>query len=140
MFRNHRSIRPITFSHLMFRNHCSIQPTPPDISLASLSLLPHTSWQVHKTFSSDHLPITISITSDMKPQLSENETFNNFKKANWSQFNKDTEEQFKTLPPPMNILKAEKTFRKIISKAAKQTYLQEGLRTLSPRSRQQQLI
>ena len=76
----------------------------------------------------------------MKPQLSENETFNNFKKANWSQFNKDTEEQFKTLPPPMNILKAEKTFRKIISKAAKQTYLQEGLRTLSPRSRQQQLI
>ena len=34
------------------------QPTSPDISLASLSLLPYITWNTHTNLGSDHLPIT----------------------------------------------------------------------------------
>ena len=52
--------------------------------------------------------------------MSDNKTFINFKKADWSTFKTTTEGKFAKLSPPSNVYKAEKKFRKIINKASKQ--------------------
>ena len=94
-------------------------PSSPDISLASMSLLPYTSWETETSLGSDHLPIIISLETDLKPTISENRTFINFKKANWTQFESETEAEFSKLPPPPDVYTGEKVFRKIINKKAK---------------------
>ena len=91
------------------------QPTSPDISLASLSLLPVIEWETLIKFSSDHLPIQISIQADFKQYFSEQRTFVNFDKANWEDFTKLTEEEFSKLNSPRGVEKGEKIFRKIIN-------------------------
>ena len=68
------------------------QPTSPDFSLASYSLLPVTEWDTVTTFSSDHLPIVISTSAKLEKSFSENRTFINFNKAKWDDFTKLTEE------------------------------------------------
>jgi hypothetical protein len=95
------------------------QPTSPDISLASLSLLPNIKWEVKKSLGSDHLPIIITISTSLKQSKSIKRTYVNFKKADWEKFTAITEEKFSTAPAPTNIFEAEKTFRRIINKAAK---------------------
>ena len=95
------------------------QPTSPDVSLASLSLLPYSSWETHTTFSSDHLPIVITLDTEIKIQNSEKRTFTNFKKADWEKFKEITETEFESMPLPVDVYKGEKIFRKIINKAAK---------------------
>ena len=95
------------------------QPTSPDISLASLSLLPNIKWEVKKSLGSDHLPIVITISTSLKQSKSIKRTYVNFKKADWEKFTSMTEEKFSTLPAPTNIFNAEKTFRRIIKKASK---------------------
>ena len=94
-------------------------PTSPDISLASLSLLPYTTWRTQRSLGSDHLPIIISLVTDIKPQLSEDKTYINFRKANWDKFKTDTESEFSKLNPPNDVYKAEKVFRTIINKVSK---------------------
>ena len=69
------------------------QKTSPDISLASFSLLPVSEWDVHTTFSSDHLPITITISATIEKSFSERKTFINFNKAKWDEFKTLTEEE-----------------------------------------------
>ena len=110
----------------------SQQPSSPDISLASASILPYANWQVHKTFGSDHLPITISLTSDIKPQPSENKTYVNFRKADWQQFEYDTEQDFSALPPPTDVYKAEKIFRRIVNGAAKKNIPAGRIKSIIP--------
>ena len=96
------------------------QPTSPDISLASISLLPHIKqWEAKKNLGSDHLPIIITLASTLTPAKSIKRTYVNFKKADWEEFTSITEEKFSGLPIPTNIFKAEKKFRSIIAKAAK---------------------
>ena len=67
---------------------------------------------------SDHLPIIITCSTDIKPQISEDKTYVNFRKADWTTFTEITEKAFSTLTAPVNIYKAEKCFRKIIKKAS----------------------
>ena len=69
-------------------------PSSPDISLASLNLLPYTRWEVKTELGSDLLPITISLESEVKPITSDNRVFINFKKADWNQFQTETEIEF----------------------------------------------
>ena len=95
------------------------QPTSPDVSLASLSLLPNIKWEVKKSLGSDHLPIIITISTSLKISKSIKRTYVNFKKADWEKFTSITEEKFSKEPAPTNIFDAEKTFRRIINKAAK---------------------
>ena len=95
------------------------QPTSPDISLASMSIIPYTRWETMTAMNSDHLPIIINIKSDIKPELSENRKFINFRKADWQSFKESTEKEFAKLRPPANVYKAEKAFRAIINKAAR---------------------
>ena len=47
------------------------QATSPDVTLASLSILPYASWQAHTNLGSDHLPLLISLDTDMTHQPSE---------------------------------------------------------------------
>ena len=98
------------------------RPTSPDISLASPSLLPVSDWDTHTTFSSDHLPITITISAKIEKSFSERKTFTNFNLADWDSFYALTHEEFsKLLTPenePENVHSAEKQFRKIVNKVS----------------------
>ena len=91
------------------------QPTSPDISLASLSLLPVIEWDTKTTFSSDHLPIILNIQADFQEQYSEKRTFVNFDKADWPSFKALTEEEFSKLDKAKDVYDGEKKFRKIIN-------------------------
>ena len=95
------------------------QPTSPDISLASYTLLPATEWDTSTTFSSDHLPINITISATIDKSYSEKKTFVNFNKAKWDDFTKFTEEEFSKQPEPNDVYQAEKVFRKIVNKVSK---------------------
>ena len=95
------------------------QPTSPDISLASLALLPYTTWETHTSLGSDHLPIVITCTTNIQAQPSEKRTYINFKKANWPEFLVKTELEFSKLTPPNSVYKGEKAFRKIVNNISK---------------------
>ncbi len=95
------------------------QPTSPDISFASLSLLPMTQWTTVKTLGSDHLPIVIELSSKIKTIKSERRTYINFEKADWVKFQNISEERFSNLADPVDIYEAEKQFRRIINKTSK---------------------
>ena len=92
------------------------QLSSPDVSLASLSLLPYASWEVRTSLGSDHLSILISLETDLKPIVSENHTFINIKKAKWPQFMEETEREIAKLPPPIDVYSGEKILEKILTK------------------------
>ena len=93
--------------------------TAPDISLASPNLIPTTSWKVENKLSSDHSPITISLSIVVKKNSSRNLTFINFSKANWTHFTNSTENTLSTARNVTNVLHAEKYFRNTLLRAAK---------------------
>ncbi len=99
--------------------------TSPDISIASSNLLPVTNWSVEKRMSSDHLPIIISLTAELKKSNSKPYTYINFSKANWQGFQDLTEKIFEKARPVTNIHKAEKHFRKTLQRAARK-YIPAG--------------
>ena len=108
------------------------QPTSPDISLASLSLLPYTKWETMINLSSDHVPIIISISTSLKTNRCHKRTYVNFKKADWNRFQSETEDDFSNLPEPTNIHKSEKVFRKIINNASKRCIPAGRIRDIIP--------
>ena len=95
------------------------RPSSPDVTLASLSLLPYMDWKPMISLGSDHLPIVITCATNVQPHISENKTYINFKKADWTSFTTDTEAEFSNLEQPTDVHKAEKTFRYILNKASK---------------------
>ena len=92
--------------------------TAPDISFASANLIPCTTWKAEHKMKSDHLPIIISLSADIKKTRAKNQTYVNFEKANWAGFKDYTEEIFANARPIGDIHVAEKFFRKTIQKAA----------------------
>ena len=91
----------------------------PDITLASPNILPYTSWRTAYTLNSDHLPILVSVQTHVEKCHAPDRTFVNFKKANWEEFTKFTEEKFAILTPPTCPIQGEKIYNKIITDAAK---------------------
>ena len=108
------------------------QPTSPDISLASLALLPYTSWETKTQLSSDHLPIIVTVQTDIKPTTSEDKTYLNFRKADWTKFYVETERIFETLDTPSDVHKGEKAFRKIINKISKTSIPSGRIKSVLP--------
>lgn len=108
------------------------QATSPDVSLASLSLLPYASWETTTAFDSDHIPITITLKSDIEPVECDKKNYINFRKANWADFTTQTETHFSKLRPPVNIYKAEKAFRSILNKVSKSTIPTGKIRKIIP--------
>ena len=96
------------------------QTSCPDITTVSNTLYNRTSWQTHHALSSDHLPImtTINIRHNFRLQTYRR-TFTNYKKANWTQFTKDTELAFSQTTIPYDIHTANRIFTNIILLADK---------------------
>ena len=96
------------------------QTSSPDITTVSNTLYNRTSWQIHHALSSDHLPImtTINIRHNFRLQTYRR-TFTNYKKANWTQFTKDTELAFSQTTIPDDIHTANRIFTNIILLADK---------------------
>ena len=95
------------------------QPTSPDVSLASYSLLPHAKWETVTSLGSDYLPIIITLTSTINPSFSENKAFINFNKADWPSFKADIENALENHNIPSDVHKAEKIFRQIVNKSSR---------------------
>ena len=93
--------------------------TSPDLSLASSNCLPTCSWTTEYALGSDHLPMIIAMSKDIKRIKTENKTFINFAKADWTGFKAETEEMFAKATISNDVHKSEKTFRQIITTAAK---------------------
>ena len=108
------------------------QPTSPDITLASLPLLPYANWETMTQMGSDHLPIVITCAMDINFLHSDRKTFVNFKKADWQSFTNLTENEFSKLADPENIYKGEKCFRRIIKKASTKCIPQGRIKTIIP--------
>ena len=66
-------------------------PSSPDVSLASTSLITSCSWQTLSTLSSDHLPILnrLQMKTTTTPGL--RRTYVNMKKANWDRYRQEVE-------------------------------------------------
>ena len=84
------------------------------------TLYNRTSWQTHHALSSDHLPTmtTINIRHNFRLQTYRR-TFTNYKKANWTQFTKDTELAFSLTTIPDDIHTANRMFTNVILLADK---------------------
>jgi hypothetical protein len=103
----------------------SLASTAPDISIASSNLIPSTTWKVESKLSSDHLPITISLSANLKKFNAKHLTFINFSKANWPEFKKFTEEIFSKARAVKDVNKAEKFFRNSLLRAS-DLYIPKG--------------
>ncbi len=91
----------------------------PDITLATPSILPYTSWTVKSSLNSDHLPIIIKLKADINTSKSADKVYINFAKADWTGFTSFAEKKFSRLPTPTSSIRGEKAFRKIMNAAAK---------------------
>ena len=108
------------------------QPTSPDITLASLPLLPYCTWSTKTSLGSDHLPIIISCSTKISLQPSEERTFVNFRKADWTRFTELTEEAFMKQQTPTDIFAAEKCFRRAVRKASNICIPQGRIKNILP--------
>lgn len=97
----------------------------PDVTLATSSLLPSIHWTAEVALTSDHLPITITISRTLEKINAEKKTYINFNKANWQGFLDFTETYFEKTTFPQTIAEAEKKFRNILNKA-KARYIPAG--------------
>ena len=73
--------------HTRIPDRADHQPTAIDLSLISPALLPIADWEVgDDSLGSDHLPITITVQINVRPQCSAQEASYNYKHADWSCF------------------------------------------------------
>ena len=94
--------------------------TVPDLSIALSNCLPACTWAASTALGSDHLPIHINMSTEIKRTPAPNKTFVNFKKADWASFKAQTENAFSNATTNNNVHAREKIFRNIINKASKQ--------------------
>ena len=89
----------------------------PDITLASLNILPYIDWSTKIGLTSDHVPIIIKLKADFEETYTKDRIYVNFAKADWESYTEYTEEKFSNIPLQDNPLKAEKIFCKILNNA-----------------------
>ncbi len=97
----------------------STASTAPDLSIASSNLIPVTNWKVENKLSSDHLPITISLTAELTKSNTKHQTYINFSKADWPKFTSYTENIFAKARQVRNVHQSEKFFRKTLQRASR---------------------
>ena len=93
-------------------------PSSPDVSLASASLITYTNWQTKTNLGSDHLPILISLQMDATFNPIQHRTSINLKKENWDRYSREIEDKLSKRRLPTNCQKREKILRATILKAA----------------------
>ena len=94
------------------------EPSSPDISLASTSLITSCSRQILSTLSSDHLPIFIRLQMKMTTSPGLRQTYVNQKKANWDKYRQEVEAILSKHSLPTDCQKDKKIFRTFLLKAA----------------------
>ena len=92
-------------------------PSSPDVSLASTSLITSTNWQTKTNLGSDHLPILISFQMDVTITPIQRTSIN-LKKENWDRYSREIEDKMSKRRLPTDCQKGEKILRAIILKAA----------------------
>ena len=96
------------------------QPSSPDITFLSRHLLPDATWSTLTTLGSDHLPITIYLSSHALPSTQKARSFMNFLKADWEGFTAESLERiFTNTPLPISCSAGEKVFRRILGDAGR---------------------
>ena len=93
-------------------------PSSPDVSLASASLITSSEWQTHTTMSSDHLPILIGLQTTATSSPARHRTYINLKKADWTGYMQEIERKLSSRHLPTDCQKDEKLFRATLLKAA----------------------
>ena len=66
-------------------------PSSPDVSVASASLITSSEWQTHTTMSSDHLPILMGLQTTATPAPTRLRSYINLKKADWTRYRQEIE-------------------------------------------------
>ena len=105
------------------------EPSSPDVSLASASLITSCSWQTLSTLSSDHLPILIRLQMKTTPKPGLRQTYVNLKKANWDRYRLEVEAALSKRSLPTDCQRDEKILRTILLKAASR-HIPTGLHRL----------
>ena len=94
------------------------EPSSPDVSLASASLITSCSRQTLSTLSSDHLPILIRLQMEAPSNPGLRLTYMNLKKANWHRYRQEVEVALSKRSLPTDCQRDEKIFRTVLLKAA----------------------
>ena len=93
-------------------------PSSPDISLSSASLITSTNWQTKTNLGSDHLPILISLQMYVTITPIQHRTSINLKRENWGRYSREIEDRLSKRQLPTDCQKGEQILRAIILKAA----------------------
>ena len=96
----------------------NVEPSSPDVSLASASLITSCSWQTLSTLSSDHLPILIRLQMKTPSNTGLRRTYVNLKKANWDRYRQEVEAALSKRSLPTDCQRDEKICRTVLLKAA----------------------
>ena len=89
-----------------------------DISLASNDIALLSDWSVSTSLASDHLPILITINSELSTIDVPRRTYINFKKADWERNAEACDKYLAETGETRTVEQAEKTFRKAVNKAS----------------------
>ena len=68
-------------------------PSSPDVSLGSASLITSTNWQTNTNLGSGYLPILISMQMDVNINLIQHRSSMNLKQANWDRYSREIEDK-----------------------------------------------
>ena len=91
-------------------------PSSPDVSLASASLITSSESQTHTTMSSDHLPILIGLQTTATSSPARHRTY--IKKADWTGYRQEIERKLSSRHLPTDCQKDKKLFRATLLKGA----------------------
>ena len=93
-------------------------PSSPDVSLASASLITSSEWQTHTTMSSDHLSILIGLQTTATSSPARHRTYINLKQPDRTGYKQEIERKLSSRHLPNDCQKDEKLFRATLLKAA----------------------
>ena len=103
------------------------EPSSPDVSFASASLITSCSWQTLSTLSSDHLPILIRLQMKTIPKPGLRQcTYVNLMKANWDRYRLEVEATLSKRSLPTDFQRDEKILRTILLLKAASHHIPTG--------------
>ena len=93
------------------------EPSSPDVSLASTSLITSFSWQTLSMLSSDHLPILIRLQMKTTTTSGLHRSSVNLKKANWDRYIQEVEATLSKRSLPTDCQRDEKILHTVLLKS-----------------------
>ena len=89
----------------------------PDVAVVHTPLALSFDWTTTTTLNSDHLPMSLSFPDDLSPTRGAR-SYNNFRKAYWEGFRRESEDLFSRLRPPTSCAAGEKEWRRVLQKSS----------------------